>query len=68
MAKAELLISYVLPQVVAQLGSVLTFGDETISSDIESVKAAQKTCDRFLNGIREVAVAEKMETSVRDLI
>ena len=46
----------------------MTFGDETVSSDIESVKAAQKTCDRFLNGIREVAVAEKMETTVRDLI
>ena len=68
LAKAELLISSVLPQIVAQLGSVLTFGDETVSSDIESVKAAQKTCDRFLNGIREVAVAEKMETTVRDLI
>ena len=32
------------------------------------VKAAQKTCDRFLNGIREIAVAEKLETTVRDLI
>jgi hypothetical protein len=38
------------------------------SLDVESIKAAQKTCDRILNGIREIAVAEKLETTVCDLI
>ena len=68
LAKAEMLVGSVLPQIVAQIGSVVTFGEDTVSLDVDSIQVAQKICDRFLKGIREIAVAEKLETTVCELI
>ena len=56
LAKAEMLVKIVLPQAVVRLKSIKTFGEVVDSRDVESMATAQSACDRFLNGIREVAV------------
>ena len=68
LTKVDLLVKTVLPQIAAQLESVVTFGEIVDSQDVESIQIAQKTCDRFLKGIHAVAVTEKLDTDVKDLI
>ena len=68
LTKAELLVKSVLPQIAAELESVTTFGECVDSQDVESIKIAQKICDRFLKGIHAIAVTEKLETDVGELI
>ena len=68
LTKANLLVKTVMPQIAAQLESVETFGDFVNSQDVESIQSAQKTCDRFLKGIHAVAVTEKVDTDVKELI
>ena len=68
LTKVDLLVRTVLPQIAAQLESVETFGEIVDSRDVESIQGAQKTCDRFLKGIHAVAVTEKMDADVKELI
>jgi hypothetical protein len=68
LTKVDLLVKTVLPQIAAQLESVETFGEIVNSQDVESIQIAQKTCDRFLKGIHAIAVTEKLDTDVKELI
>ena len=58
LSKTEMLVNSVLPQIVAQIGSVMTFEAETTSHDANTISVAQKICDRFLKSVREIAVAK----------
>ena len=63
-----MLVNTVLPQIVAQIESVSTFGSTTSDTDVGSIKVAQVTCDRFLKGVHEIAVAENLLPVISELL
>ena len=68
LTKAEMLVNTVLPQIVAQLESVSTFGSTTSETDVGSIKVAQVTYDRFLRNVHEIAIAEDLIPVFSDLL
>ena len=63
-----MLVNTVLPQIVAHIESVSTFGSTTSEADVGSIKVAQVTCDRFLKGVHEIAVAENIVPVISELL
>jgi hypothetical protein len=55
-----MLVTSVMPQIVAQLESVETFGSSTSETDVGSIRVAQVTSARFLKGVQGIAVAEDL--------
>ena len=66
--KAEMLVNTVLPQIVAQIESVSTFGSSTSATDVGSIQVAQITCARFLKGVHEIAVAEDLVPVISEVL
>ena len=63
-----MLVTSVMPQIVAQLESVETFGSSTSETDVGSIRVAQVTSARFLKGVQEIAVAEDLVPVFSDLL